>query len=115
MSASDRGDNAVDPIYHAVGFALSQWETAEVMLVDLFLTMCECENSNSYNPVRRAFGSFESSGGRRKALEEAAEVYFGQYWTDPAPANYQGRQIGGQLSNRDHVIRLTGAPCAEIQ
>ncbi|MGF6647116.1 hypothetical protein [Paraburkholderia sp. GAS82] len=82
-SPDDRGDDTIGPIYTAVGFALSQWETAEVMLADLFLTVCECENSSSYNPVRRAFGSFESSGGRRKALEEAAAVYFGHYWGDP--------------------------------
>lgn len=83
-SPADRGDSSVDPIFHAVGFALSQWETAESALADLFLILCECGSTSSHTAIRRAFGSIESSGGRRKALEEAAEVYFGHYWADPS-------------------------------
>jgi hypothetical protein len=84
LSPDDRGDASVDPIFHAVGLALSQWETAESVLVDLFIMLCDLDNANSYTAIRRAFGTLESSGGRRKALEEAAEVYFGHYWGDPA-------------------------------
>lgn len=84
LSQADRGDASVDPIFHAVGLALSQWETAESALADLFLILCECDNASSHTAIRRAFGSIESSGGRRKALEEAAEVYLGHYGADPS-------------------------------
>jgi hypothetical protein len=65
----------------------SAWESAEGALAYAFLVFSECETPNSYNAVRRAFGSIESSGGRRRAIEAAAEIYFGASWPIPVIKN----------------------------
>ncbi|WP_158756230.1 hypothetical protein [Dyella sp. S184] len=49
----------------------------------LFQVMSRAETANAHNAVRRAFGSIESSAGRRRALEAAAEIYFAQEWENP--------------------------------
>jgi hypothetical protein len=79
-----KGDSTQDVIFHAVGLALTQWETAENALATLFLVVSESENANTIHALRRAFGSIESGAARRKALEAAAEVYFGSSWTNNA-------------------------------
>jgi hypothetical protein len=75
-----RGDPSAAQIYQAVGAALTAWELAEESLADLFLVMSQCTDANAYNAIRRAFGSIESSAGRRKALEAVAPIYFAPYW-----------------------------------
>jgi len=82
-SPGEAGDASADPIFHAVGMALSTWESAECALATLFQVMSRAETANAHNAVRRAFGSIESSAGRRKALEAAAEVYFAPDWENP--------------------------------
>ena len=73
------GDDNPDQIFHAVGMALSQWETLENEMFNLYLIFCESDNPATINALRRAFGTIESSDGRRKALAEAASVYFGDH------------------------------------
>lgn len=77
---SKKGDPDPNIIAQAVGHALSRWEQADWALADLFLLMSECMGTNSYNAVRRAYGSIESNSGRRNAVLAAAEIYFGAYW-----------------------------------
>jgi hypothetical protein len=82
-AAKAKGDATVDPVYRAVGRALSQWEMLEQNLANLFLVVCECPN-HSANPVRRAFGAIENGTLRRAAIREAAMCHFGQHWDIPA-------------------------------
>lgn len=72
------GDESVDTIYHAVGYALSQWETLENNIFNLYIIFCEVNNVTSIQAIRRSFGTFDSSSGRRKAIIEAAKVYFNE-------------------------------------
>lgn len=83
LDPNARGDADVSAIFHSVGFALTTWENAECALASLFQVMSNVTAQNAYQAVLRAFGSIESSAGRRRALEAAAEIYFGQYWSDP--------------------------------
>jgi hypothetical protein len=78
----DMGDPNPDMIAQAVGFALSKWEETDQAMALLFMLMTECPTAQSYNAVRRAYGSIESNSGRRGAVEAAAEVYFGPYWAN---------------------------------
>jgi hypothetical protein len=83
---SPKGDDSQEPIYKAVGHALSNWEEADQALADLFLIFT-CNASKGQPPeqvrnaVRRAYGSIISNSGRRLAVEAAAEVYFSP-WED---------------------------------
>jgi hypothetical protein len=79
---ADVGDPDIDQIHLEVGRALSAWERADNTIAHIFLILSECETANSYNAVRRAFGSIESSSGRRRALEASAEIYFGHFWAE---------------------------------
>jgi hypothetical protein len=76
------GEESVDTIFHAVGVALSTWESAECALASLFQVMSGVDSASAMVAVNRAFGSIESSAGRRTAIKAAAEIYFGEYWTD---------------------------------
>ncbi|HBX7959986.1 TPA: hypothetical protein MIG85_15610 [Klebsiella pneumoniae] len=77
LAAIQQGDVSVEAIYLAVGFALTQWETLENILVEQYLIFCGSDNPITYNAIRRSFGTIESSDGRKKAIDEAAHVYFG--------------------------------------
>jgi hypothetical protein len=74
------GDSDPDPIFNAVGRAMSQWEHTEETLSSLFVQLTECTTAATFSAVRRAYGAVESGTGRRKVLREVAEVYFGTYW-----------------------------------
>lgn len=74
----NQGDVKAATVYEAVGYALSNWEMMEENLAQLYLALASAPS----DPVRRAFGSIESNTGRRKAIEAAAEAYFGRYWED---------------------------------
>jgi len=50
-------ENDCNPIFLAVGHALTAWETAECALANLFQMMSRAETANAHNAVRRAFGS----------------------------------------------------------
>jgi hypothetical protein len=106
--ALPKGDVSPDQTYHAVGWALSGWETAEIILANIFLIMSECETQNSYNAVRRAFGSIESSAGRRKALEATAEIYFGHAWTNQLVK----KTFGDASRRRDEIAHGVVIPIA---
>ncbi len=71
-----RGDDGVDPIYAAVGAALSRWETVEINLAQLFIVLCQPQSSIIGTKFERAFGSVESSASRRGMIRAVAEVYF---------------------------------------
>ncbi|PWF53633.1 hypothetical protein BHT19_0023095 [[Kluyvera] intestini] len=73
------GDDNPDLIFHAVGLALTQWETLENAIFELYSIFCGCDNPLTTNALRRMLGAIESSDGRRKALEEAARIYFGDH------------------------------------
>lgn len=77
LASVQEGDANVEAIFIAVGFALTQWETFENLLVELYLIYCGSDNPTAYNAIRRSFGTIESSDGRKKAIDEAAKVYFG--------------------------------------
>jgi hypothetical protein len=77
----DQGDLRAEPIYQAVGVALSEWEKADQQLAHLFLVLTEA-TGRAFIAVRRAYGSIESNTGRRNAVLAAAEVFFGHYWNE---------------------------------
>ena len=86
------GDDEVEEIYVCVGAALTVWENLEANLAALFMMFVQCKaETNTYKAVSRAYGSIESSAGRRKALAAAANVYFGKDW--------QKRKFNPLLSN----------------
>ena len=74
-----QGDPKVDPVYAAVGRALSQWEKLEQRLATLFIVVTRASDSSN-NAVRRAYGAIENGTLRRKAIIAAAEVHFGASW-----------------------------------
>ena len=74
-----QGDPNVDPVYAAVGRALSQWERLEQQLATLFIVVTRASDSSG-NAVRRAYGAIENGTLRRKAIIAAAEVHFGASW-----------------------------------
>jgi hypothetical protein len=74
------GDNRAEEIFQAVGESLSMWEGAECQLAAMYMMLCDVKTPASMGAVNRAFGSIESSAGRRKALLAAAEMYFGSDW-----------------------------------
>ncbi|BCZ77007.1 hypothetical protein PTKU64_06820 [Paraburkholderia terrae] len=69
-----------DQLFHAVGAALSSWESAESALATLYVVLCDVETGSSYSAISRTFGSIPSSAGRRKIIKAAAEIYFGMHW-----------------------------------
>ena len=83
LDTGGRGDADANAIFHSVGLALTTWENAECALATLFQILSNVRTPDAHQAVLRAFGSVESSAGRRRALEAAAEIYFGQYWSDP--------------------------------
>jgi len=68
----EAGEPNADPIYLAVGKALSQWERAEEGFAILFQILIETRSE----AATRAYGSITNSAGRRQALRSAAEVTF---------------------------------------
>ncbi|MDR6935473.1 hypothetical protein [Luteibacter sp. 3190] len=106
-------DASVDQIFHAVGFALTAWELAESALAALFLVVSNVTDANGVNAIRRAFGSVESSAGRRRALKAAAEIYFGNYWSEPRfrkPFDQLTKAFEGGSSRRDEIAHGVAYP-----
>lgn len=77
---SPQGSATQGEVFHAVGAALTAWESVECALATLYVILCDGE-TGSYKALARTFGSITSSGSRREAIEAAAEIYFGQYWS----------------------------------
>lgn len=84
--AASEGDAESRSVYHAVGFALSTWETeVEERLFSLLMQMAGDKTGKANLALSRALGSIESNSGRHAALEAAAEVYFTpEQWKDKA-------------------------------
>jgi hypothetical protein len=68
------GDEHDDPLYLAVGKALSQWEELETALSGLFAVLVESRSP----AATRAYGIVASAQGRYDLLCNAAEVYFAE-------------------------------------
>jgi len=73
----EEGDPDKGRIFHAVAAALNSWEGLETACADLFHIFCESES----HAAKRAYGAIISAGGRREALHNAAEVFFGRHET----------------------------------
>jgi hypothetical protein len=67
-----RGESSVEPLYFAVGNALSRWEHLESGLTRLFQLMCE---SPSFAACR-AYGVLDSPFTKAAMLHAATEVFF---------------------------------------
>ncbi len=76
---ANQGDPEGTIVYKSVGFALTNWERAEEKLGGLYLRLVRAPEE-SYDAIRRAYGSIESNSARRKAIDAAAEAYFGTEW-----------------------------------
>jgi hypothetical protein len=74
------GEENPSKIYHAVGYALSQWEHADQALSQLFLALTGCSDPTTYRVIQRSYGSITSNSGRREAVLAAAEIYFAPSW-----------------------------------
>jgi hypothetical protein len=106
IDSKARGDATPDEIFHAVGLALTQSESAECALAMLFQVLSGAEPAGAFHALRRAFGSIEHSAGRRKALEATAEIYFGAYWANPLikkPFNAFIKAFERGSSRRDEI------------
>lgn len=104
------GDRDISTIFHAVGFALTNWEQAECALATLFYVVSNATEANALNAVRRAFGAIESSAGRRRAIRAAAEIYFSHEWTNPivsGPFNALIRAFDNGSARRDEIAHGT--------
>jgi hypothetical protein len=79
-----QGDSDASQIFSAVGATLSAWEHAEYALSALSVVFSKVEDhSNGAAALRVLFGSRESSAGRRSALAQLSELYFGNGDSDP--------------------------------
>jgi hypothetical protein len=74
------GEPNADPIYLAVGKALSHWERAEQGFAAVFQILIETRSG----AAARAYGSITNSAGRRQALRSAAEVTYAEKNIDGA-------------------------------
>ncbi len=80
IDPTKKGSQDQNEVFRAVGAALSAWERAEEELTNLLVKLCRISD-RSADGVFRAFGAIESNAVRRKAVEAAAEVYFGRFWS----------------------------------
>jgi hypothetical protein len=71
------GDEFLDQIYRAVGWALSGWEMLEMSLVGLFDILIRTEQDS--HASHRAYGAVTIWNIRRDMLKSAAEAYFWQF------------------------------------
>ena len=104
----NKGDENAHKVYEAVGFALTSWELMEEELATLYLTLVGATKASN-DPVRRAFGSIESNSSRRKAIEAAAEAYFGQNWENRKIKRaflYVTDAVGWASKRRDDIVLM---------
>jgi hypothetical protein len=76
------GDNSADPIYMAVGRALSEWELTEQAFARLFGLFIAPEwptRKISLRAAERAYGSLQSAKGRKEMTAAAADELFANY------------------------------------
>ena len=77
---ADKGSASADEIYLAVGKTLSVWESVEEAFAQI---LCAFIHTNPMNAAARVYGSIISPGGRRDALNAAAEPFF--HWHNVKP------------------------------
>jgi hypothetical protein len=71
------GNDTADPIYNAVGKALSKWEHVENRLAQVFATFVGAHiGKNSPQPSVRAYGAIVGFKSRIGMLDAAAKAYF---------------------------------------
>jgi hypothetical protein len=72
----DHGDPNRTLIYQAVGSALNSWERLEEAIFYLCTVLSDTRDARAHHAIAEIFGSIESSGGRRNALERLSLIYF---------------------------------------
>jgi hypothetical protein len=70
----DQGEDECQPIYLAVGRALSQWADLEECISDLFVFLVGQEEADS--PAVRAYTSIDGARNRIAMVRSAAEAWF---------------------------------------
>jgi len=71
------GDIDENPLFNAIGRALTAWENVEVECARLFAVFVLARQKRTYHaPAVRAYGSIVGTHSRSKMLELAAEAYF---------------------------------------
>ena len=73
---ADQGDPSPDPIYHAVGRALSMWENVEDAMANIFSIATGGDAQPGMSPAKRAYGRTSSFNSRVEMVKEAADVFF---------------------------------------
>jgi hypothetical protein len=76
----EHGDPDSKPIFHAVGYSLTQWEDADQALIALFQELNRTGRSiESRYTMSRSYSSIESHRAQRIVLAATAEVYFSHH------------------------------------
>jgi hypothetical protein len=96
LSRAPFGDENDDPLYLAIGRALSEWEELETALSGLFAVLVESRSSAAV----RAYGIVASAQGRYDLLCNAAEVFFAE----------RDQAVYAQFREIIKVLRLV-SPC----
>jgi hypothetical protein len=106
----ERGDDKPEPIYTAVGHALSTWELVEEELASLFALMVgQARRNPETQAAIRAYGSIVSSKARIDMLNAAAKGFF-HGWEKPETMESFANEftdlmtmIGGWVGRRNDV------------
>ena len=76
----EHGDADSKPIFHAVGYASTEWECADRTLIALFRELNPiCRGFESAYTMTRAYSSIESHRAQRIVLAATAEAYFSRH------------------------------------
>jgi hypothetical protein len=76
----EHGDADSKPIFHAVGYASTEWEGADQALIALFRELNRtCLSFESAYTITRAYSSIESHRAQRIVLAATAEAYFSRH------------------------------------
>jgi hypothetical protein len=73
------GSGTPEEIFLSVGRALTQWEVIESVLGWLFGHLVESDS----HAAQRAYGVISNTGGKRNALENAAEIFSDRHYKFP--------------------------------
>jgi hypothetical protein len=76
----EHGDPDSKPIFHAVGYTLTQWENTDQALIGLFRKLTRTGGSiESRYTISRSYSSIESHRAQRIVLAATAEAYFSHH------------------------------------
>lgn len=96
-----QGDDLVEAIHAATGYALVNWETLEEGLAGLFGLFVQTRSEAAL----RVYGNIASAAARRDAIKVAAEVYFGEAPNDELEGHLKSLLASvGQASGRRNDI-----------